>query len=62
MLRKDYDHMSSAAKKKTRNKKNSVRESQGAWRQDELIGEKPSSHKVTLTLTLTENNVRLEEE
>jgi hypothetical protein len=34
MLRNDYDHKSSVEKS------NSGRESQGAWRQDELIGGK----------------------
>jgi hypothetical protein len=35
------------------------RESQGAWRQDELIGGKPPVFKVTLTLTLEEySNIR----
>jgi hypothetical protein len=34
MLRKDCDRKSSVAKKKDR-------ESQGAWRQDKLIGGKP---------------------
>jgi hypothetical protein len=33
-------------------KKVSGRESQGVWRQDELIGGKTASRKVTLTLTL----------
>jgi hypothetical protein len=36
MLHKDCDHKGSVAKKI------SGRESQGAWRQDELIGGKPS--------------------
>jgi hypothetical protein len=36
MLCKGYDSKGSVAKKKT-----SGRESQGAWRQDELIGVKP---------------------
>jgi hypothetical protein len=31
-------------------KKIDGRESQGAWRQDKLIGGKPASRKVTLTL------------
>jgi hypothetical protein len=35
MLRKDYNHKRSVAKKKT------VREPQEAWRQDEMIGVKP---------------------
>jgi hypothetical protein len=35
MLHKDYDRKGSVAKTK------SGRESQGAWRQDELIGGKP---------------------
>jgi hypothetical protein len=33
-------------------KNKSGRHSQGAWRQDELIGGKTASRKVTLTLTL----------
>jgi hypothetical protein len=37
MLHKDYDRKGSVAKKK----KVSGRESQEAWRQDELIGGKP---------------------
>jgi hypothetical protein len=36
MLHNDYDHEGSVAKKKICD-----RESQGAWRQDELIGGKP---------------------
>jgi hypothetical protein len=36
MLRKDYDRKGSVGKKKI-----FVRESQGAWRKDELIGGKP---------------------
>jgi hypothetical protein len=35
MLHKDYDRKGSVAKN------NSARESEGAWRQDELIGGKP---------------------
>jgi hypothetical protein len=34
----------------------SGRGSQGAWRQDGLIGDKTASRKVTLALTLTELN------
>jgi hypothetical protein len=37
MLRKDYDRKGSVEKKKV-----SSRESQEAWRQDELIGRKPA--------------------
>jgi hypothetical protein len=37
-------------------KKSSGRQSQGAWRQDELIGGKPPGVKVTLTLT-AENTI-----
>jgi hypothetical protein len=39
MLRKDYVRMSSVAKK------NSGREPEGAWRQDEVIGIKPPAVK-----------------
>jgi hypothetical protein len=46
MLYKDYDRRCSIEKK------NSGRESQGARRQDELIGAKTASRKVTLALTL----------
>jgi hypothetical protein len=34
-------------------KKNSSHEPQAVWSQDELIGDKPRSPEVTLTLTLT---------
>jgi hypothetical protein len=40
MLHKDYDRKSSVEKKKV-----SSRASQGAWRQDELIGGKPPVEK-----------------
>jgi hypothetical protein len=39
MLHKDYDHEGSAEKKIT------LREYQGAWRQDELVGGKPPAVK-----------------
>jgi hypothetical protein len=39
MLHKGHDHKGSVAKKKK--KKKIDRESEGAWRQDELIGGKP---------------------
>jgi hypothetical protein len=45
MLHKEYNYKCSAEKKITN------RESQGVCRQDELIGGKPASRKVTLTFT-----------
>jgi hypothetical protein len=47
MLHKDYGRKGSFAKKKI-----SGHEPQGAWRQDELIGGKPSSREVTSPLIL----------
>jgi hypothetical protein len=48
LLHKDYDRWVSVAKKISYG-----RESQGYWRQDELVGGKTASRKVTLTLTLS---------
>jgi hypothetical protein len=48
MLHKDYYRKGSVGGKKI-----SGRQSQGAWRQDKLIGGKRPVVKLTLTLTLT---------
>jgi hypothetical protein len=52
MLHKDYDCKCSVEKKKY------YRESQGACHQDELIGGKTASRKLTVT-PLTQNSLRV---
>jgi hypothetical protein len=52
MFHKDYGRKSSVAKIEF-----SGRESQGTWSQDEMIGGKPVSRKINLTLALNMNDV-----